>query len=126
MADAPKTQRRNFVRLNVRVPLEYTIVSDDIGLPETYSATTKDLSGGGLRFDSKVELAINTELEMILDIPRQGKITAVGQVVRCIPLEFSPKYSIGVEFTLIDKKDRERLIRFIFERQRELRQKGLI
>lgn len=126
MSNTPKAQRRNFVRLDVRVPFEYNIVANDIVLPETYSATTRDISGGGLRFDSKVELQINTELEMSLDIPRHGKITAVAQVVRCIPLEKVPGYSIGVEFTIIDKRDRERLIRFIFERQRELRQKGLI
>lgn len=119
-------QKRNYVRLEVKILFEYYKVSDDAVLQDRFSAITNDLSGGGLRFNSKVELEIDTELELSLNIPGKGKISVGGKVVRCFPLERVTGFSVGVEFTIIDKTDREKLIRFIFERQRELRQRGLI
>ncbi len=124
-----RTQRRNYVRIDVRLPLEYYRLKDGLATNFTnYQTTTKDISGGGLRFTSDFLIALGTELETIIDIPGQGKINAIAQVVRCIPTGRGNvvKYSIGVEFTLIEKKDRERIIRYLFEHQRELRKKGLI
>lgn len=120
------TQKRNFVRLDVMCPIEYYKLDDDVLEPQIFKATSSDLSGGGMRFHSKEIIELDTELEMKLNLPSHDQVSVCGKVVRCFPMDTVPGYSIGVEFILLDKKDREKVIKFIFDRQRELRQKGLL
>jgi c-di-GMP-binding flagellar brake protein YcgR len=119
-------QKRNFVRLDVMFTIEYYKIDDDVLEPQIFKATSRDISGGGMRFHSKEIIELDTELEMKLNLTSHNQVSVCGKVVRCFPMDTIPGYSIGVEFILLDKKDREKIIKFIFDRQRELRQKGLL
>ncbi|AVX20750.1 MULTISPECIES: flagellar brake protein [Carboxydocella] len=119
-----RVQRRNYVRLDDSVPLTfYKLQEDDITGTDT---VTKDISGGGVRIEIPQPLELGTELELHLKLPKD-KIIAVGKVVRCLPLEKPKKgYNIGIQFTIIEERDRDKIIKYIFDRQRELRKKGLL
>ncbi|HEX3033457.1 MAG TPA: PilZ domain-containing protein [Bacillota bacterium] len=123
-----RSQRRNFVRIDVNVPIDYCQGDEEnIFLAKNFSTVTRDLSGGGVKFESEVNLPVGTILDVVLTIPGKSKVAAVGQVVRCFPLGgLRPKYSIGLEFIVIEKKDREQIIQFVFEFQRQQIKKGLV
>ena len=124
-----RTQRRNFVRINTKLPVSYTIISDE--LPEAaYSqqGITLDVSGGGIRFQTSLFLPEGTVLELKIDVQGLGQILALGKVVRTISSggKDANSYLIGVQFMIIGEKERDKIIRHIFDKQRELRQRGLL
>lgn len=127
-----RTQRRNYVRVDVNLQMTFFAGNEDSYSVENYNTKTRDLSGGGLRFDFDSKLPIGINLDILLDIPTSGtastKVSAMGRVVRCMPIgdKSREKFSIGVEFTVIEKHERETIIRYLFEYQRQLRKKGLL
>lgn len=122
-----RTQRRNFVRINARIPLEYYLVCENLAERIAgHQATTLDISGGGVLIKTDQKLDPGAELEITFGIPGKGKVFAIGKVIRCCPDSNQQKFRVGIQFTLIEKKDREKIIRYIFEQQRMLRKKGLI
>lgn len=124
-----RVQRRNFVRIDVGLPLVYHFVDESIGeYSEGFEGRTADISGGGLRFETEQAIEENIMLDMIIDLGCGERISAFGQVVRAFQVNKGSgiKYSIGVQFTMIDERDRDKIIKFIFQKQRELRQRGLM
>ncbi|HAA90261.1 MAG: Type IV pilus assembly PilZ [Thermoanaerobacterales bacterium 50_218] len=130
---APSTvrriQRRNFVRVPAWIPLVFSVSSDsdDPSEKKIYRTETVNVSGGGLLIKSPFKLSEGVCLEMEIHLPKRGPVNARGQVVRVEEKrEQSPMYLIGVAFTEIAETDRTKIINFVFEKQREMRQKGLI
>jgi c-di-GMP-binding flagellar brake protein YcgR len=124
-----RTQRRNFVRLDSNLSLVFNIISDELdeaGKP--LKGLTLDISGGGTRFESNLSLPEGIVLEMNINLPRIGTVSALGKVVRTTATKNSVKkhYIIGVQFMIIEEKERDKIIRYIFDKQRELRQRGLL
>lgn len=124
-----RVQRRNFVRIDSKIPITYRKLQEDLKkAPEVYEGTTIDISGGGIMFSTTIKPNLNDLLEINLELPDQIKIIAVGKVVRVFDKRIDKKtiYSVGVEFTIIEEADRDKIIRYIFNQQRELRRKGLL
>lgn len=119
-----RVQRRNYVRLDDNIPVTiYKLQEEDL---TGFDTVTKDISGGGVRLEIPHAYELGTELELHLKLPA-ARIVAVGKVVRCLQLEAPKKgYNIGIQFTIIEERDRDRIIKYIFDRQRELRKKGLL
>ncbi|MHB8170458.1 MAG: flagellar brake protein [Thermincolia bacterium] len=124
-----RTQRRNFVRINTKLPVSYTIISDELpGAAHPQQGTALDVSGGGIRFQTSLFLPEGTVLELKIDVQGLGQISALGKVVRTISSgeKDANSYVIGVQFMIIEEKERDKIIRHIFDKQRELRQRGLL
>jgi Predicted glycosyltransferase len=124
-----KIQRRNHYRLDIMLDVYYAQMpeklSDKIKSEKDMSFTktfSKDISGSGACFISPEELPIDTPLVIKLDLPDGETIEARGVVVRCfeVSLGGSKKYNIGVKFTAISKINEEKLIRYIFIKQKEI------
>lgn len=90
-------------------------------------ASITDLSGGGARFTTSVMLNQGDRVKIQMDI-------SFGAVIRNLVLEAgvisshrienrSGAYENRAEFTDINKKDREDLIKYIFEQERQCRKK---
>ncbi|MFD2672871.1 flagellar brake protein [Marinicrinis sediminis] len=116
-----QVQRRNFLRVGAR--LETAVkVSDEIRI----TALTEDLSGGGLSFLCAKKIPIKEHQTLsgwLLIHYRNGGLEHVpykGEVVRVKPLE-NHEQIIMVQFTEIQDKDRQKVIRYCFERQIENR-----
>jgi hypothetical protein len=110
-------QEREYVRImSTRPALVY-------GGPDKIpvQSFTVDLSGGGLLLAGPDSLKIGDEVEFQLTLtPGVLTIGGKGRVVR-----IDDRRRRAVEFTSISELDRRRLIRFIFECQRDERQRGL-
>ncbi len=121
MGKAKKIQRRFYFRLDITKDITITDIQNNGKIP----CVTKDLSGGGLKCISKKPLHPGAPIEVNLDI-EQSKISILGEIVRCIKDPVENNYELGVQFTSISDKDRNVIVSYIFQKQRELRKKGLI
>jgi c-di-GMP-binding flagellar brake protein YcgR len=82
---------------------------------------TVDVSGGGLLLAGPDTLAVGEELTFRLTLtPGVTPVSGTGRVVRV-----DGQGRRAVEFESISDLDRRRLVRFIFECQRDERRRGL-
>lgn len=112
--DPPEVvQRREFVR--VRAPQPVVIaVSGSATIGGTYAL---DVSGGGMLLNGPEALALDDFVRFRLHLAADAApIRGMARVVRC-----PSGTQRALVFEQISKQDRDRLIHFIFERQREER-----
>lgn len=130
-----KFQRRKFYRLDCLFPIRYRIVpkeqfekrneaehdneKDEILWEE---GTISDLSGGGIRFHGNVECKKGDFVEIVLPLSLQSGIVPLSlymKVVSCVHFEGSRvAYETRGEFLNINEKERETVIKYVFEEQR--------
>ncbi len=128
-SDSKRIQRRNFVRLDTRLTVNLSLLNEKyIPSGETISATTVDISGGGMMFVCDTNMKVGDVLEAVINLSEKETVTAIGRIVRIVenPPKSRNRYSAGFEFTIIEEAERDKIIRFIFNQQRELRRKGLL
>ncbi|HXD55617.1 MAG TPA: PilZ domain-containing protein [Solirubrobacteraceae bacterium] len=110
-------QEREYVRIRSARPV-LVLCSGETGSVQSF---TVDVSGGGLLLTGPDTLRVGDELTFRLTLT-QGvtPVTGSGRVVRV-----DGQGRRAVEFISISDLDRRRLVRFIFECQREERRRGL-
>ena len=127
-----KVQRRQYFRLECSLPVKFRVVetmneqhNESIQFSKTIAG---NLSGGGicLLLEEKLELGKLIECEITTD--EQDTIRFFGKIVRHEQNdeESKFKYQAGITYIRINNKDREAVIKYIFNEQRKLRKKGLI
>lgn len=110
-------QEREYVRIRSARPVLVYAARDGMRV----QSFTVDVSGGGLLLAGPDTLAIGDELTFQLTItPGVTPVSGKGRVVR-----IDPQGRRAVEFDSISDLDRRRLVRFIFECQRNERRRGL-
>ncbi len=118
-----KVQRRSFLRVAAELELA-------VKLPDQvrFLSLTDDVGGGGVSFicDGKWQLAAGQALECWLLIPyKNGSIEHSffqGEIVRVVELESGKKQAM-VKFANIHDFERQKIIRYCFEKQLDLRNK---
>lgn len=131
--DVHRAQRRNHVRVDVSLLLharveQHSGKQDDepANSPrltgERIKALTRNISGGGVSFRAPVKLASGDKLVVTFYLPEHGgDITSRAKVVHAHPDPERPdQYIVACSFERMAITDRERIIRFLFFRQREL------
>ena len=119
-----KVQRRSFVRVPAFYAIEFRTVTRE-GLSDLNKGTMLDLSGGGMRFSTKVRVENKSLLYVQLTLPI-GEIQSPVRVCRAEQLEDGKRYNVSVQFHDISERERDRIIRCVFDIQREMRKKGLV
>ncbi|WP_234340283.1 flagellar brake protein [Gorillibacterium timonense] len=114
-----KVQRRSFLR--VAADLE---ISVKLPTGRFYVGRTDDVGGGGVSFYSDKDTVFEPDQEVScwLLVPQRGKIDHVrftGEVIRENMME--TRKICMLRYKLISDKDRQKIIRFCFERQIESR-----
>lgn len=140
--EARQAERREFFRLLTSVepllvelfPLEEpeTVASEESEpgaseereQPSELEAAIVDLSGGGVRLRLSQEVAVGRWLRLTFE-PDGEPMTVVAEVVRVVPAETRRRAVVQCRFDGISRRDQERVIRFIFEKQREYSQRGV-
>lgn len=127
LSDVKKVQRRDYFRLDIVLDVKMKLVeTNGVGDNNSFSALTKDISGGGLRLISKTKLSANDLVDIALKTD-DGTIQARGRIIRCVPYESSGSdYEIAIIFDAIDEQARTQIISFIFKYQRKMKKKGLV
>lgn len=122
-------EKRKFPRLKENIFILGNLRSSH---PEEFKAITKDISAGGLMFetetdiskDTKVELEIyqpmNRDKTMIFCIPVLGKVRWVREIDKNYFERGENKYRVGVEFLGIKEEDRNIITNCVEKRLSEI------
>lgn len=119
-----KVQRRNFVRVPAVFPITFRMVTRE-GLSDVHKAMMLDLSGGGMRFSTKERVENKSILYAHLNLPN-GEVQTPVRVCRAEWMESTKRYRISVEFHDLSERERDKIIRCVFDIQRAMRKKGLV
>lgn len=128
--DVHRAQRRNHVRVDVSLLLHAQVESREGDEPaegerltgQKVSALTRNISGGGVSFRSPIQLQNKDRLSLSFYLPEHaGAITSKARVVHVHPdPEKAEHFIVACTFERMAITDRERIVRFLFFRQREL------
>lgn len=131
-------QRRRYFRLSCILNAKYRICvekeneENEEPAPETASeykdTLIKNISGSGACIVNDVELASMTVIELKIKLDPNSEVYLKAQVIRCIRLAESgkEKYEIGLLFVEMSDNVQRSIIKYIFDQQRIMIQKGLL
>lgn len=128
ISDTKRYQLRGFYRFAIDIPVikEFAIKRGNEKDIVTEKCRTKDISGGGLMLYSNYKHEIGDMVICKFNID-DHQVHTKGKIVRVDKVDtFDYNYGLGIRFLDISEKDRDRIIQFIFLKQRLLRGKGLI
>jgi hypothetical protein len=108
-----RTQQRNWVRIDVSVPVEVTqIENGNVG--DIFMGKIVDMSGGGFGMTLPIKLPTGSNLLLSFDIPGHGHIdNLLVKVVRVAGAVHSVAFEGAVHSV------QEQIIQYIFEKQRQ-------
>ncbi|WP_029520753.1 PilZ domain-containing protein [Persephonella sp. IF05-L8] len=121
--DMKRTQRRQYARVEIDIPIKTRILSDI--KPQIITAEGKDISAGGIRIcipqnkRNSVGIEIGTELEMEFEIEGK-KLQLNGQVVNIVERKNIICY--GIKFKNIKPADEAYILKFVKKKQQKLRE----
>ena len=139
-----KYQRREFYRVETSVDFNYYKITKEVAamestaelfeeiadpkyLAERCAARTIDISGGGAKFMTDEELEVGSYILAVLRLTNDKMdqtLYLVTEVIACERMEKIPgKKVVRVKFHFKDLKDRDQIVRFVFEEDRMLRKK---
>ncbi len=121
-----RVQRRWDVRW--RISLDGQVrVSAAGGDKKTLGITILDISAGGLLIQSKQRLVEGERVTVLFQLPGQpaSTIETDAEVVRGVPVEESSGiFRTGLQFLALPERERERIVKFIFQTQARARRMG--
>ena len=120
LGEGRRLQRREAVRVSVHLIVQASIGGGQEAL--STGAITENLSGGGalLRLRHAIEVG-STLTTTVLCGGDAGAIEVEGRVVRCDRVDAEERpFRVAIAFSDIARADEDRLVRFIFERQRQM------
>ncbi|MFQ5963243.1 MAG: PilZ domain-containing protein [Candidatus Scalinduaceae bacterium] len=102
-------ERRKYKRIEKPFKARFrTIIAQRIVSADWGMVTVKNLSEGGMLFDYKKNLGINTHLDLKIDISKSTPlINCVGKIIRIDEHLNSSMFGIATSFTDISKQGKE-------------------
>lgn len=121
-----RVQQRRFFRLAVQIPVNYRVITDlrSHQAMITYPAHTIDLSAGGLQLLTNEGSRVGDLLEIDLLLGTPGVISLLAEVRRAVR-QFDGTYQVAVEYTELDRRQEDLIIRWVFQEQARRRRLGL-
>jgi len=127
VSEFERIQRRRYYRLPIVLDV-YLYELDDVGEPldKMYRAKSRDLSEESIAVTCLTGFAEETPLAVEIVLSDTERVRMRSSVLKCQKLE-QPRgvYDIVLLFTDYQKKDRERIRRFIYNKQVQIRKKDL-
>jgi c-di-GMP-binding flagellar brake protein YcgR len=120
-----KIQRRCFLRLPVAVAVRYRLAGEKT---EFYNGVTVDISGGGALLLTECPIEEGQILEMEIDLPDREPVFSRARVIRLLERKTREGQAnkAALEFNDISEGKRDKIINFIFDKQREWIKKGIL
>lgn len=122
-----RSQRREDVRVEVSLPVDLLVFA--IPGSEEWNilhGRTKDLSAGGTKVEYSGELKGGERLQILLSVPGDQPMTLSCRYIRGERSNRPGKSWMALRFDGIKERDKRRILKFVFQKQQELRAKGLI
>lgn len=126
-----RIQLRDYVRVDARLDIYYRLMIRSNATSDWFDAITADISGGGLCMitaHKHRDLAPGQEVEVRIKLcPKDDEMRLGGIIVRVERLQVTDRNltSMGLAFTDINERQRSLIIKYVFERQRQLIRMGL-
>ncbi|SFH49812.1 c-di-GMP-binding flagellar brake protein YcgR, contains PilZNR and PilZ domains [Tindallia magadiensis] len=121
LTEPQKKQRREYFRL--RYMIKSTIKSLE---KDTFSkGLTLDISGGGMKVLADKSFFIGEKVESTLFLEEES-VSVASIIIRSHKRTENNQFELGIKFNDIGEQTRNSIIAFIFQKQGELRKKGLI
>jgi len=117
-----RLQDRMFVRVDVFLEATFAPVVDG-QVQAVRQCTIHNLSGGGLWMQAAEELPEGGLVWICLPF-KKTTVQTYGEIVRVKQLEAG--FGYGVAFVNIPERERKGIIQYVYQRQLELRRKGLL
>ena len=112
-------ERRKFVRLNINVDIQYSILSHHPQKQIALSTASKNIGAGGICVLTLKELKIGDILKLDIRLPEiPPDIHAIGKVAWIknftIATEQNKRYDVGIQFIEISEEDKKRINKYVF------------
>ena len=123
----PQDQRRYFRLRTVLKPSRATILNlQDKDIKE-FDAVVADLSADGLQILSREAVSRHARLRLSLPLAEQGQVQALARVLATDPPEPGRvSYRLHCQFEELSPLAQEKILRYVYNRQTQLRRKGFI
>lgn len=128
LSDIIRIQDRSFFRLPISMKAEkkFKVIDKNKEIVLEEICKVSDISGGGVKVLSNFKHQVKEQILLAIYIDNK-ELNLLGEVVRVSEsLDKNYNFEIGIKFLNIDNSQRDTIVKFIFEQQRELRKKGLI
>ena len=123
-SEITKIQQREFVRIDAKMHATVLLVDQDEGDSPT-RLLVNDISGGGVRIVSTRSFPIGTNIVITFELPDQEIIETIGQVVRVEqPQPERAVYWLGVKYVGLRERQRNKIIKYVFQKQLERHRRG--
>ncbi|WP_054694384.1 flagellar brake protein [Syntrophomonas palmitatica] len=126
----PVNQKREYVRLQVTLPVRFRILNDENKDENQediiYQGTTIDISAGGLLINTRAFLQKDQLIELELQLPGQDSVYCKSRIIRVWDRKReNDDFRVAIEFDNITDRQKDKIFKFIFQKQREWIKKGL-
>jgi len=128
--DLKRNQLRQYVRIEVSIPLKLRLLkttdpdTSEVQRGQLVEAKISDLSGGGMSFICPYSLKAGDMVSMTFHLPEVSFAGIQGKVLRISLQEGKTQtfYRHHVHFSSIEQSKREKIIKFVFDKQRQINQ----
>lgn len=107
-----KSERREYARIATNLYITYSIPGK-----ESFEAgifVSKNVSGGGILFESFREIPVGTVFDLAIHLPTfPFPLSAKGKVVRLKKTRHYGRYDVGMSLIEISEKERRELIKYL-------------
>jgi len=111
-------QRREHFRFACELPFKLTDLSKTTTSSPIIDATTRDISAGGMKFDSNAEIALSSKVLVKLMLHNE-LFTSNGKVLyKRSNLDSDYKYEYRLSFVAILDSEKDKIIQYVFNEQR--------
>ena len=108
----PSGERRQFTRVATNLYITYTIPGG--GAKEAGLFVTKNVSGGGILFESFREIPVGTVFDLSIHLPSSfAPLVAKGKVVRTEKTRPYGRYDVGLSLVEISEAARRELVKYL-------------
>lgn len=127
MGEQDLNTKRQYYRLDeLDMPAMFRIIQEDEAAEAEegrFAGTSiRDLSAGGLSFMSKEAVERGADVQVMLTLENTD-LHLFGKVMRAT--EAGKIFEVGIKFESIDQLEQDKIVGYIFQKQLELRRRGL-
>jgi c-di-GMP-binding flagellar brake protein YcgR len=124
-----RNQLRQYVRIEASLPVKFRIIRSESNENKDFcdrmsQAKMSDISGGGLSFLFEKPLTPGDILSVNFQLPGASFVGIAAKVLRVSLQEGKTAtfYKHHIQFSGIESRQRDQIVRFVFEKQRQLSQ----
>lgn len=119
-------QKRSSVRMDVLISGLWRMAPSGKGVGEFMKANVRDISRGGCALIMDRQCKVGSMLEVRLLLKNNAApIEVLGEIMRCVPVRTSGKFSHGLRFHGLTPSEDHAILEFINHKLTELRNRGL-